>query len=117
MKIKKYIHIIPKPEPFSIWDNLIIDNSYSFNELKDYFKNKYKVNVNGIYSLENKCLIPKKELFDTKIETVLKDDLKYKKKEFILFKIDANTDKDDIIKFPTIKYNLFHSIVNNLNNI
>lgn len=107
-KVKKYVHIIPKPEPFSVWDYFIIDNSYSFNELKEYFKKNYNVNVNGIYSLDNKCLTSKKDLFDTKLENVIKEYLKNKQKEFFLFKIDANTDKNDIIKFPTIKYNLFH---------
>ena len=71
-KIKKYIHIIPKPEPFSIWDHLVINNSFSFNELKEFFKQNYQVNVNGIYTLEKKCLTSNKELFDTKIEIVYK---------------------------------------------
>ena len=106
-KIKKYIHIIPKPEPFSIWDNLIINNSLSFNEIKSYFKQNYQVNVNGIYTQEKICLTQKKELFDTKIEIVYQDEIKNNnKKEFILFDVDATTDDDDIIKFPTIKYNL-----------
>ncbi len=105
IKIKKYIKIIPKPEPFSKWDNLIINNSFSFNELKIYFKEKYQVNVKGIYTLQNKCLTSKKELFDTKIEIVYKNEIEDNKKEFILFNIDAETDNEDIIKFPIIKYN------------
>ena len=105
IKIKKYIKIIPKPEPFSKWDNLIINNSFSFNELKKYFKEKYQVNVKGIYTLQNKCLTSKKELFDTKIEIVYKNEIEDNKKEFILFNIDAETDNEDIIKFPIIKYN------------
>ena len=74
---KKYIHIIPKPEPFSIWDNIVINESFSFNELKQYFQKNYQVNLRGIYTLENKCLSSKKELFDTKIEIEIayKDEL------------------------------------------
>ena len=52
-KIKKYIKIIPKPEPFSKWDNLTINKSFSFNELKKYFKENYQVNIKGIYTLQN----------------------------------------------------------------
>ena len=103
-KVKKYIKIIPKPEPFSVWDNLIINDSFSFNELKNYFKQNYKVNVNGIYTLDKKCLTSKKELFFTKIEIVYKDSIQDNSKEYILFDIDANDDDGNIIKFPTIKY-------------
>lgn len=103
-KIKKYIHIIPKPEPFSIWDNIVINESFSFNELKQYFQKNYQVNLRGIYTLENKCLSSKKELFDTKIEIAYKDELQSNKREFILFNIDSDTDNNDIIKFPVIKY-------------
>lgn len=103
-KIKKYIHIIPKPEPFSIWDTIVINESFSFNELKQYFQKNYQVNLRGIYTLGNKCLSSKKELFDTKIEIAYKDELQSNKREFILFNIDSDTDNNDIIKFLVIKY-------------
>ena len=109
-KIKKYIHIIPKPEPFSVWDNLTIDNSFSFNEMKNYFKQKYQVNLNGIYTLDKKCLTSDKQLFDTKIEKAYKNEDKNNQKEFLLFEIDATSDNDDIVKFPVVKYNyLFYN--------
>ena len=104
-KIKKYIHIIPKPEPFSVWDNLNINNSFSFNELKEYFKKKYKADVKGIYTLNNKCLTFNKDLFDTKLENIYNNHIQTNKREFILFNIDAASDNEDIIRFPTIKYN------------
>lgn len=110
-KIKKYIHIIPKPEPFSVWDNLIIDNSFSFNEMKNYFKQEYQVNLNGIYTLDKKCLTSDKQLFDTKIEKVYKNEDKNNQKEFLLFEIDATSENDDIVKFPVVKYSYL-----NLNN-
>ena len=105
-KIKKYIKIMPKPEPFSVWDNLIINESYSFNELKNYFKSNYQVNLNGIYSLDKKCLTSNQELFDTKIEILMRENIENNKREFILFYIDADDDDGNIIKFPIIKYNL-----------
>ena len=108
-KIKKYIKVMPKPEPFSVWDNLIINESYSFNELKNYFKSNYQANLNGIYSLDKKCLTSNQELFDSKIEILMKENMENNKREFILFDIDANDDDGNIIKFPTIKYNLLES--------
>ena len=108
-KIKKYIKIIPKPEPFSVWDNLIINESYSFNELKNYFKSNYQVNLNGLYSLDKKCLTSNQELFDSKIENLMQENTENNKREFILFYIDANDDDGNIIKFPIIKYNLLES--------
>ncbi|KAL4510464.1 hypothetical protein ABPG72_004618 [Tetrahymena utriculariae] len=47
--IQKDPNIVYIPQPFTVWEKIIVDKPVSIEELIDYFSNKYDVFINSIY--------------------------------------------------------------------
>ena len=98
------------PDKFSIWDYLIINESLSINQLIEYMKKNYNVEISSIIS--NKLILylkddSKNDKLDQKIEEVyneLSTVKLFNNKKFLMLEIYGNID-ECIAKMPPFKYN------------
>ena len=96
------------PEKFTIWDFIEILGPMTIREFKQYFKDKYNINLYMISSnnINIYDLNKGEEKIDNKIEVVYNEVSKiklYDKKRFLILDISGNID-NFIAKTPKIKY-------------
>ena len=122
-------HAIPKD--FSVWNLIEIEGSLTVKQFKEFFKEKYKVQIYGFYNLEYDSLEFKNE------ENLIENNyfLNYKKPrdEIFIFGNQNNKNKNDILNIyfiidgeldennpaimPIIKYSFKKDKINKINNI
>ena len=99
---KKYIAI---PNNWSIWDPIIIEKSMTLKEFIDYFYNKYKIIIRGIYNQDKNLM--KRQLINEKIEDIyckVKNTKKDSIRHIITLSLDSKDDNKNIIISPQIIY-------------
>ena len=98
------------PPLFTCWDILEIKGDKTTGELMDYISEAYKVDVIGLYTLNNKSIIKDEESFkmlfqDAYYLAIGKDKNKIMKSTGIYFKVIADLcDRDDHAIMPKFKY-------------
>ena len=96
------------PHNFTCWDYLEITGNKTTNEVIDYIKNKYQVEITGLYTLNSKSLISDDDAYEQQFQDVYykaigKD--KQKKKNNIYFKVLADViNSDNHVIMPKFKY-------------
>ena len=102
------------PPNFTCWDYIEIEGNKTVEELLDFINEKYNIEINGLYSLNNKNLIKdesnlKKDFlinYYDSIGLIRKNINESRSKRNIYFKILADEkDNEDIhIRMPKFKY-------------
>lgn len=98
------------PSKFTCWDILEIKGNKTTDEVLDYISETYKVDVTGIYTLNNKSIIKDEESFGMPFETayfkaIEKNKSQNNKITSIYFKVSADsTDDDAHVIMPKFKY-------------
>ena len=60
--------IIAVPKNYTCWNHIEIKGPKTIKEFFEYVKEKYKINVKGMFAFVNDCLIQNKEMLEYKIE-------------------------------------------------
>ena len=99
--------ILAVPKNFTCWDHIEIKGPKTIKEFFKYVKDKYKINVKGMYAFEKDYLIENKEMLEYKIENVY---AKARKKSLdqlrktLSFTIDGINENNNKVEMPIFIY-------------
>lgn len=108
-KINPITKIITKaiPENYTCWDFIEIRGNKTVNELIDFINDKYKIEINGLYSLNSQNIIKDESSYDNEFQESYRIAIGKNKKinNNIYFKVQADVvDSEYHVIMPKFKY-------------
>ena len=95
------------PENYTCWDFIEIRGNKTVNELIDFINDKYKIEINGLYSLNSQNIIKDESSYDNEFQESYRIAIGKNKKinNNIYFKVQADViDSEDHVIMPKFKY-------------